>query len=498
MSAGIGSSRADETQKWWPQFRGPNGRGLATGQQYPSTLNVEEALWKVALPSGVSSPCIWGNQIFLTAHDQERSVLETICVDRSNGGIVWRKDAPATEIEKVHEVSSPANGTPATNGKQVVVYFASYGLLCYDLEGTELWKLPLPVRPSNFGSGTSPIVTSDVVILNRDEAPQWNKNEKGDWTESNDAHILALSVDDGRELWRTKRPGSNVKYSTPVVWRGDQGTQVLLMGSNRLASYDFATGAEKWRVEGLPPQVCATPQIVENRVYVTATGMFGEPETYLGLPSFAELCEKCDKNKDDLVSLDEIPDDLLVVDRRATGGAGNSPLTQFAGFVDSSNDKKIDATEWKKFADAFGGFISGAEPGVYSIRLGGEGDLSETNIQWHAKKGVAEVPTPLIVDDRMFLVRNGGIVHCREVATGKDLYRGRLGAIGGYYASPVFAAGKVYFASDRGVITVIDSQSPKLEILSKNDLKEVIMATAAMVDGKVYVRTHEHLYAFGR
>ena len=65
-------------------------------------------------------------------------------------------------------------------------------------------------------------------------------------------------------------------------------------------------------------------------------------------------------------------------------------------------------------------------------------------------------------------------------------------------AKPVFAAGKVYFASDRGVITVIDSQSPKLEILSKNDLKEVIMATAAMVDGKVYVRTHEHLYAFGR
>ena len=489
---------AEDKTNWWPQFRGPNGQGIGQGERYPTELDVDgNAIWKVKLPSGVSSPCIWGNRIFLTAHDKDRSVLETICVDRSNGEILWRHDAPCKEIEKVHEVSSPANATPATDGKRVFSYFASFGLLCYDIEGNEQWNLPLPMRPSRFGSGTSPIVIDDVVILNRDAAPQWNKNEKGDWVESTHAHILAVSAVDGSTVWNSKRAGGNVKYSSPVVWRDDQAIQILLMGSNRLTSYDFATGKEKWWVEGLPPQVCATPQVVGDRVYVTATGMFGEPETFLGLPSFDELCEKCDKNMDQLVGLDEIPDDLLVVDRRASGGAGNSPLTQFAGFIDSSNDKEIDGKEWKKFSDSFGGFMNQSEPGVYAIRLGGEGDASKTNIDWHAKKGVAEVPSPLIVGDRMFLVRNGGIVHCRDVTTGKDIYRGRLGAIGGYYASPVFADGKVYFSSDRGVVTVIDAASEKLRVLAKNDLEQVIMATPAMVEGHIYLRTDDHLYAFG-
>ena len=97
----------------WPQFRGPNALGVAADGNYPIEFDGESNVqWKVALPPGVSSPCIVGDRVFVTAHDTEHNRLETICVDRSSGQIVWRKSAESQKIENVHEVSSPANATP--------------------------------------------------------------------------------------------------------------------------------------------------------------------------------------------------------------------------------------------------------------------------------------------------------------------------------------------------------------------------------------------------
>ena len=102
----------------------------------------------------------------------------------------------------------------------------------------------------------------------------------------------------------------------------------------------------------------------------------------------------------------------------------------------------------------------------------------------------------VIYEGRLYVVRNGGIVHCRDPRDGSQFFRGRLGSIGGYYASPVAGDGKIYFASDRGIITVIAS-GDTLEVLARNDLEERIMATPALVAGSIYVRTAAHLYAFG-
>ena len=165
--------------------------------------------------------------------------------------------------------------------------------------------------------------------------------------------------------------------------------------------------------------------------------------------------------------------------------------------IDRDRDSKISEQEWDRFRTGFGGSTKKTEPGTFAIKLGGEGKLNQESILWKNSRGVAEVPSLLIFAEKMFLVRNGGIMHCRDLETGKDVYRGRLGPIGGYYASPVAADGKVYFASDRGVITVIDGNTSKLRVISTNDLKQSIMATPALVEGKVYVRTNEALYAFG-
>ena len=76
-------------------------------------------------------------------------------------------------------------------------------------------------------------------------------------------------------------------------------------------------------------------------------------------------------------------------------------------------------------------------------------------------------------------------------------YQDRLGVRGGYAASPVSAAGRIYLASQSGTIVVIDAGSDSLRVLATNPLGETITATPALVDDVIYVRTAEHLYAFG-
>jgi outer membrane protein assembly factor BamB len=79
---------------------------------------------------------------------------------------------PAEKIEKTHAISNPATGTPALDGERVYVYFGSAGLFAFDFEGNPQWSLPLPTAQVSFGSGTSPIVTGEMVILNRDEGKE--------------------------------------------------------------------------------------------------------------------------------------------------------------------------------------------------------------------------------------------------------------------------------------------------------------------------------------
>jgi hypothetical protein len=87
-------------------------------------------------------------------------------------------------------------------------------------------------------------------------------------------------------------------------------------------------------------------------------------------------------------------------------------------------------------------------------------------------------------------------VYCRDAKTGKEIYSGRLGAPGYYYSSPVAAGDKVYIASAEGEVVVLDA-GEELKILARNKLDEAILATPALVDGKIYVRTESLLYAFG-
>jgi outer membrane protein assembly factor BamB len=256
------SSRAAESggDLWWPQFRGPNSSGLGAGKPPVHFGPDQNVQWKTAVGPGLSSPIIWADRVFLTEFDQANQKLATVCIDRRTGRISWRREVAAEKIEKVHRIGSPAAPTPATDGERVYVYFGSYGLLCYDLDGNPKWerKLPLPENP--YGATASPIVAGELLVFNH---------------QGKEAYLLGVNRRDGQTVWRTDRSSFKFGWSTPVHWRHDGIDEVVVLGGDfepnqRLMAYDLASGAERWWVGGLPPCGKSTPVIGGGLVFLAA------------------------------------------------------------------------------------------------------------------------------------------------------------------------------------------------------------------------------------
>jgi outer membrane protein assembly factor BamB len=405
----------------WPQFRGLNSSGIGDGKPPVEFSPSQNAHWKTAVGAGLSSPIIAKGRVFLTEFDPATKLLATLCIDQRTGKILWRRTVAPAEIEKVHDISSPAAPTPATDGERIYVYFGSYGLVSYDFYGKLLWERRLPVPQNPYGAVASPIVAGDLLVLNH---------------QGKDAYLLGVNRRDGTTVWKTDRSRFQYGWSTPVYWRHDGINEIVVLGGDfgpnqRLIAYDLSDGAERWWVAGLPPCGKSTPVIGGGMVFFAA------------------------------------PDIILDVEAEKRN-------PERAAQIYASNGSR-----------------------VMAIRAGGKSEVNQTHVAWTETKGVPGVPSPLYYNGRLYTVQNGGIVFSRVAKTGELVYSGRTGAMGYHYSSPVAADNKIYTASEEGVVVVLDG-GEKFKVLAKNDLQSQILATPAIVDGKIYVRTANHLYAFGR
>jgi outer membrane protein assembly factor BamB len=132
---------------------------------------------------------------------------------------------------------------------------------------------------------------------------------------------------------------------------------------------------------------------------------------------------------------------------------------------------------------------------VVAVRPGGRHEVNQTHIAWSEHKGVPGVPSPLYYNGHLYSFQNGGIVFARNAQTGALVYSGRTGAPGYYYSSPVAANNKIYIASEEGMVVVLDA-GEQLNVLARNKLDGSILATPAIGEGRLYVRTESNLYAF--
>lgn len=405
----------------WPQFRGPNSSGIGDGKPPVEFGPSQNLLWKTAVGLGLSSPIVVKGRVFLTEFDRAAKQLATLCLDQRTGKILWRRTVAPPEIEKVHEISSPAAPTPASDGERIYVYFGSYGLVSYDFDGKLLWERRLPLSQNIYGAVASPIVAGDLLVLNH---------------QGKEAYLLAVNRRNGRTVWRTDRSRFQYGWSTPVYWRHDGTDEILVLGGDfgpnqRLMAYSLADGAERWWVGGLPPCGKSTPVIGGDMVFFAA------------------------------------PDIILDVEAEKRN-------PERAAQIYANNSSR-----------------------VMAVRPGGKSEVNQTHVAWTQTKGVPGVPSPLYYNGRLYTVQNGGIIFSRVAKTGELVYSGRTGAMGYYYSSPVAADNKIYLASEEGVVVVLDG-GEELKVLARNKIDGQILATPAIVDGKIYVRTEDRLYAFGR
>lgn len=455
----------------WPQFRGPGGNAVALDGAPPSHFGpATNVLWKTDLPAGHSSPCLWDSKIFVTGLRDGR--LETICLDRRDGRVLWRREIlPAGAVEPTHRIGSPAASTPCTDGERVHVYFGSFGLITYDFEGNAVWQLPLPRPVVEFGTGTSPILAGDLLILLSD-------GDQG-------SYLLALDKRTGRQVWRTERPEFRRGFSTPYVWRheskskGESLEELIVPGSIWLRSYSLKDGTERWSHTGTSRVANGTPCAGEGLLFYASWNIGADPGDRITLEPYEDFARAHDADGDASFSRVEIP-----------AGALRDRFSQ----LDIDKDGRVTRAEWDVMREMF----AKAGNAVLALRPGGRGDVTTSHLAWKSTRSLPYVCSPVCHEGRLYTVKNGGLASCYEARTGRVIYQDeRLNAPGDYYASLVAGGGKILAISQRGVATVLAAMGDTLSVLARNDLGSEVMATPALAEGKLYIRTAGQLIAFG-
>jgi outer membrane protein assembly factor BamB len=168
------------------------------------------------------------------------------------------------------------------------------------------------------------------------------------------------------------------------------------------------------------------------------------------------------------------------------------PAFQRFSQVDRNKDGQLTREEYELYRTLF----DQGKNMVLSIKQGAAGDSTETHVRWRYPKLVPFCASPVLFHDRLFTIKDGGILQCLNAETGRPAKPRRLEASGSYYASPVIGDGKLYLIDQQGRLTVLAADEG-LEILHTADFQEDVYGTPAIVDGRIYLRTNSGLFCFG-
>jgi outer membrane protein assembly factor BamB len=272
MAAGHASFAATD----WPRFRGPDGAGLAAADAKPATTwsTTSNLKWKVALPGpGSSSPIVWGERVFLTCYSgygdgsngdgPEKLQRHLVCLQRNTAKVLWDTSVPAELPEDEYSGNLREHGyasnTPVTDGERVYVFFGKTGVLAFDFEGRQLWKVNVGKQSSNrrWGSAASPILCQNLVIVNAAEEGR---------------SVVGLDKLTGKEVWKAEVDSLELSFVTPVLVECPGGRSDLALAvPGEMWGLNPATGKLRWFAKtGITGNV--SPSVVAADGVVYATG----------------------------------------------------------------------------------------------------------------------------------------------------------------------------------------------------------------------------------
>tara|TARA_B100001123_G_scaffold449258_2_gene613804 strand:+ start:2917 stop:4236 length:1320 start_codon:yes stop_codon:yes gene_type:complete len=413
----------------WPQWRGPDGTGIARDTAPTEWDEDTNIAWRSEIGGlGVSSPIVIGDLVVVTSQvgfadirsgshptlaqndaadkplggsrqnssGQVAFLVEAF--DRQSGVREWAYSLEARgTLESIHEKHNLASPSPVSDGERIYAMFATGQTVALAADGQEIWSRHLGEEYGAFqivwGHSSSPTIYRDLLIIQCDH--------------SSASYLLALDSVTGEERWKIDRGSGLRSYSTPVVIPGTAGDELIVNSSQRLDAYDPLTGTQLW--------------------FTGAPNQFPVPV--------------------------------------ATHANGNIYTSR------------------------------GHRSGPYmKIRTGGRGDISHTHVDWHVATGAPYVSSILYYDGLIYMANGAGVFTCIEADSGNQVWRERLG--GTYSASPVAAGDHIYFFSETGEAIVLAAGSEPL-VVARNDLGNRILASPAISDQRLFVRTDRHLVAIG-
>ena len=222
----------------------------------------------------------------------------------------------------------------------------------------------------------------------------------------------------------------------------------------------------------------------------------GEPALRPQFPSFTELVQQNDKDADGLVSKDEFPPLMIFHRPDGTEAPQNGAPMRFRS-ADKDGDGEVNADEWNGVLKGIAKFREGYKThGILAIPVESEGIVGAEHIRTLATTAIPEVPSPLVHQGVVYFVKNGGVLTCVDIKSGKRVAKIRTQGKGTHYASPIIAGGRLYSTAGDGTISVL-SLGSKPKVIAVNKMPDRTYATPAVADGVIYVRTHSRLFAFG-
>ncbi|HEX6884422.1 MAG TPA: PQQ-binding-like beta-propeller repeat protein [Planctomycetota bacterium] len=416
----------------WPQYRGPDGTGVAPAAEVPMQWSATENLaWKVALPGqGWSQPVVVGGTVYVTTAvgeglepvlGMEAGIADprtnaagkvpdvtldwrVIALDLATGKERWSASAAKGKPQyPIHPSNTWASETPVAHAGGVVAFFGATGTLAaFDPAGKPLWKAELGAHPvaNGFGTGASPAIHAGKVFVQcfNDDA----------------AFLVAFDAKSGKELWRVQHPEPGTSWASPLTWHTGQRVELVASRDKLLTSHDPASGKELWRIVGVTgPSMCSFAADPE-RLYFGQRSPMGSPPLYA----------------------------------LAAGGAGD--LSPAKGSADVKGQA------------------------------------------WAMKNASPSMSTPVAAEGLFYLV-NENLLTCRDAASGEELYEERLEGLVTVAASPLVVGGHVLLLDEEGEAVLVPL-GPEFEIAGRGKLDDLFWATPAVAGDALLLRGVAGLY----
>lgn len=421
----------------WPQWRGPRGTGVTGETNLPVRWSAtENVAWKATLAGlGVSTPIVSGNRVFVT------SQVGASAHSPGRHPTLTQGADPVAEGERPLGGARPAPTGDARPAFAVEAFHRSDGrrLWAYRLEAAG----PLPAVHEKHNMATpSPVTDGEMVFA---------------WFGTGQLVALDLA---GRLVWQRDLGKDNAPFeinwghsSSPTLY----GDLLILLCYHEPASYllavDKRTGRDRWKADGGKGRLSYSTPLV-----VRAAG---------GDELIVNSSERVDAY-----------DPKTGAHKWHVGGSNRFPIPM------------------PVFHDGVIYTSRGYRSGPYmAIRPGGVGDVSATHVAWEVATGAPYVSSLVFYDGLIYMANDNGIVTVADGTTGERVFQERLGGV--FSASPVAADGKVYLLSEGGVTTVLRA-GRRFEVLARNDIGERTLASLAISNGQIFIRSDASLFCIGR